>query len=102
MLATEWRPESIRIAQELARYAAERGVPAGQFALAWVLNNALITSAVCGPRTFDQWAEYIPALDFKFTGEDEAFVNNLVRPGHNSSPGYTDPAYPVEGRIRRR
>jgi aryl-alcohol dehydrogenase-like predicted oxidoreductase len=102
MLATEWRPENLRIAQEIARYAEERQVTACQFALAWVLNNSLITSAIAGPRTFDQWAEYIPALDYKFTGEDEAFVNNLVRPGHNSSPGYTDPAYPVEGRIRRR
>jgi aryl-alcohol dehydrogenase-like predicted oxidoreductase len=101
MLATEWRPESVKIAQQVARYAQDRGITAGRFALAWILNNALITSAIAGPRTEQHWNEYLPALDFKLTGEDEAFVNGLVRPGHNSTPGYTDPAYPVEGRVRR-
>jgi len=23
-----------------------------------------------------------------------------VRPGHPSTPGYTDPAYPLDGRVR--
>ena len=30
--------------------------------------------------------------------EDEAFVDSLVAPGHPSTHGYTDPAYPIEGR----
>jgi aryl-alcohol dehydrogenase-like predicted oxidoreductase len=102
MLATEWRPESVKIAQQIARYAQDRGITAGQFALAWILNNALITSAIAGPRTEQHWMEYLPALEFMLTGEDEAFVNGLVRPGHNSTLGYTDPAYLVEGRVRRR
>jgi hypothetical protein len=30
--------------------------------------------------------------------EDEALVDGLVAPGHASTPGYTDPQYPIEGR----
>ena len=30
-----------------------------------------------------------------------AMVDGWVRPGHPSTPGYTDPAYPVSGRQRR-
>ena len=32
---------------------------------------------------------------------DEAFMGKLVPPGHASTPGYTDPAYPVIGRSPR-
>jgi hypothetical protein len=32
---------------------------------------------------------------------DEAFVDHLVPPGHPSTPGYNDPAYPIEGRPTR-
>ncbi len=38
------------------------------------------------------------ALDYRFTPEDEALVDRLVPAGHPSTPGYTDPAYPLEGR----
>ena len=63
MLETEWREESLRIAQELAARAAERKVTPGQFALAWVLNNRLVTGAIAGPRTLAQWEDYVGALD---------------------------------------
>ena len=38
------------------------------------------------------------ALDCRITKEDEAFINELVTPGHPAAPGYNDPAYPIEGR----
>ncbi len=101
ILETEWRPESLRIAQTLAEHARARGITPGQFALAWVLNNKLITGAVTGPRTLEQWSEYVGALTYQFTKEDEALVDRLVMPGHPSTPGYNDPAYPLEGRIAR-
>jgi hypothetical protein len=37
-------------------------------------------------------------LAYRFTPEDEALVDRLVPAGHPSTPGYTDPAYPLEGR----
>ncbi|PZW39815.1 aryl-alcohol dehydrogenase-like predicted oxidoreductase [Humitalea rosea] len=101
MLESEWRPESLEIATKLADHATARGIPPGQFALAWVLNNTLVTGAVAGPRTEAQWEDYVAALDYRFTDEDEAMMDSLVAPGHPSTPGYNDPAYPVEGRIPR-
>ena len=101
ILETEWRPASLHIAQTLAAHARDRGVTPGQFALAWVLNNRLVTGAIGGPRTEEQWADYMGALDYSFTAEDEALVDRLVVPGHPSSPGYNDPAYPLEGRVSR-
>ena len=101
IMQTEWRPESLRIAQVLKRHAEGRGITAGQFAVAWVLNNALVTGTIGGPRTEAQWDDYIGALAYKFTSEDEALVDGLVTAGHPSTPGYNDPAYPLEGRVPR-
>jgi len=101
MLQTEWRPESLQLAQTIKAHAAARGITAGQFAVAWVLNNRLVTAAIGGPRTEAQWDDYIGALDYRFTAEDEALIDRLVAPGHPSTPGYNDPAYPIEGRLPR-
>lgn len=95
---TEWRAESLDLAQEIARHSAERGITPGQFALAWVLNNRLITAPIVGPRTEAQWEDYLPALQYKFTPEDEALVNRLVVTGHSSTPGFNDPGHKFFGR----
>ena len=99
IMETEFRPESLAIARELAEHAREQDITPGQFAFAWVLNNKLVTGAIGGPRTEAQWADYVGALDYVFTAEDEALVNSKVTTGHPSTPGYNDPSYPIEGRI---
>lgn len=101
MLESEWREESLHIAQTLAQHAAARGITPGQFAVAWLLNNRLVTGAIAGPRTEEQWEDYVGAVSYRFTAEDEALVDRLVVPGHPSTPGYNDPAYPLEGRVSR-
>jgi len=101
ILETEWRPESLAIAAELAEHARGRGITPGQFAVAWLLNNRIVTAPIAGPRTETQWNDYLGSLDYAFTAADEALVNRLVVPGHASTPGYNDPAYPLEGRIAR-
>jgi len=101
IMQTEWRPESLRLAQEIRKHAEARGMTTGQFALLWVLNNRFVTSAIAGPRTEEQWADYVGALKHAFTAEDEALVDRLVVTGHPSTPGYNDPAYPIEGRPTR-
>jgi aryl-alcohol dehydrogenase-like predicted oxidoreductase len=98
MMESEWRPESLAVAQEIAAHARRRGMTPGHFAFAWVLANRIITAAIGGPRTLDQWEDYIGALDCRLNAEDEAFVDHLVSPGHPSTPGYNDPQYPIEGR----
>lgn len=99
MMETEWRPESLEIAAKLKAHAEARGASLVHWAIAWVLNNKAISAAIAGPRTFEQWTEYFGALGVRWTAEDEALANSLVAAGHASTPGYTDPKYPVEGRF---
>jgi aryl-alcohol dehydrogenase-like predicted oxidoreductase len=99
MMESEWRPESLMIAEKLRAHAEARGTTLVHWATAWVLNNKAVTSTIAGPRTFEQWISYLGALDYKWTAEDETLADSLVPPGHPSTPGFTDPAYPVEGRF---
>ncbi len=95
---TEFREESLVIAQKLQAYVVDKGISLAQFATAWVLANPRISAVIAGPRTLAQWQDYLPALDYVVSKDDEAMVNSLVKPGHPSTPGYTDPAYPLNGR----
>jgi aryl-alcohol dehydrogenase-like predicted oxidoreductase len=100
MAETEFREESLQIAQTLKVHAAAKGITLAQFATAWVLANRAVSSVIAGPRTLNQWQDYAPALSYELTDEDEALVDSLVKPGHPSKPGYNDPAYPLNGRVR--
>jgi aryl-alcohol dehydrogenase-like predicted oxidoreductase len=101
MMQTEWRPESLKLAQDIRKHAEARGITAGQFAVSWVLNNSLVSAVIGGPRTEEQWGDYLSALNYRFTAEDEALIDSLVVSGHPSTPGYNDPQYPIEGRRPR-
>ncbi len=72
-----------------------------QFAVSWVLNSSFVSAVIAGPRTEQQWDDYLRALDYRFTAEDEALIDRLVASGHPSTPGFNDPAYPIEGRRAR-
>jgi aryl-alcohol dehydrogenase (NADP+) len=98
MMQTEWHPAALRTAREIKAHAEARGMTPVQFAVAWVLNNRLVTATIAGPRTEAQWDAYLSALDVRLTPEDESFVDGLVVSGHPAVPGYNDPAYPIEGR----
>ncbi len=98
MMQTEFREESLQIAQQLQTHIQGRGMTLGQFATAWVLANQTVSAVIVGPRTLAQLEDYYPALDVRITPEDEALVDRLVVPGHCSTPGYNDPGYPVNGR----
>ncbi len=100
MMQTEFRDESLVIADKLKAHAEKTGRTPTQFALAWLWANRVITSVIAGPRTLAQWKDYVTALGTPWTDEDEALVDSLVVPGHASTPGYNDPAYPFYGRRR--
>lgn len=98
ILETEFREESLVIAQKIKARCDAKGWVAGQFAAAWVLANPIISSVIVGPRTLGHLEEVYGAADLKLGAEDEAFINDLVVPGHASSHGYLDPSYPFFGR----
>jgi aryl-alcohol dehydrogenase (NADP+) len=98
MMETEFRAESLAMAQTIKAQAEKKGLTATQFALAWVLNNRIVSSVIAGPRTLEQWTDYLSAVDKSLDPDDEALIDSLVRPGHPSTPGYNDPQYPFFGR----
>ena len=99
ILETEFREESLAIAQKLTAHAAKTGRTPMQFALAWLWANRIVTSVIAGPRTLAQWKDYVEAIGTPWADEDEALVDSLVKPGHPSTPGYSDPQYPFYGRV---
>lgn len=98
MMQTEWREESLVLAQRVAEHARARGMTPSQFAVNWVLNSRIVSSAIVGPRTIEQMREYLGAVGLPFDADDEALIDAMVATGHPSTPGYNDPAYPIEGR----
>ena len=101
MMQTEFRAESLEIARRIQEHAAKKGLSGTDFAVNWVLNNAIITSVIAGPRTLEQWEGYLGAIGKPFDAEDEALIDSLVAMGHPSTPGYNDPQYPIRGREPR-
>ncbi len=98
MMETEFREVSLRTAQTLKAHAEAKGVALAHFATAWVLAHHAVSAVIAGPRTLAQWQDYLGALDVAITADDEALVDALVAPGHPSTPGYNDPAYPLPAR----
>ena len=98
MMTTEFRTESMSVAQAIHERAEASGRTAIGFALNWVLANRIVDSVIVGPKDQAQMQTYIAATDESFVADDEAFLDRLVAPGHPSTPGYTDPLYPVTGR----
>ena len=95
---TEFRAESLLVAQTLQAHCRAKGAELIQFSVAWVLANKSVSSVIAGPKTLAQWQQYFAALDYTWSAEDEALVNSLVPIGHPSTPGYSDPSYPILGR----
>jgi len=98
---TEFRQESFSVANALKEHAQQRGLSPTQFAIAWALNNKLISGVIGGPRTLEQWHDYLAAMSVAITAQDETVVDALVPPGYASTHGFTDPQYPIVGRRPR-
>jgi len=98
MMETEFRAESFAIAERLEAHARATGRTPIQFALAWLWANRIVTSVIAGPRTLEQWNDYVAAMGTPWSDDDEKLVDSLVTPGHASTPGFNDPAYPFYGR----
>lgn len=96
---TEYREESFHLADALKPRADAHQATLTQFALAWVIANPVLTSAIIGPRTMAHLDDNLGALNVTLTPDDEAAVNGLNPPGEHTGKGYKDPAYPVRGRL---
>ena len=102
MMQTEWRPESLQLAQEIKQHAEatrhHRRPVRGRLGAELRLRHRA-RSPARAPRS--NGTTISRALDYRFTAEDEALIDRLVVTGHPSTPGFNDPAYPIEGRRAR-
>jgi aryl-alcohol dehydrogenase-like predicted oxidoreductase len=64
----------------LDEIVAGKGCTIAQFAIAWLLAQPGITSAIIGPRTLQHMHEYFGALDVEITDGDMKLVDTLVPP----------------------
>jgi len=75
-----------------------------EMALAFVVGNPAVTSAIIGPRTMEQLTSQLGAADLRLDGDLLDRIDEIVPPGHNFSwtdAGYTPPMV-AEPRNRRR
>ena len=98
ILNRDFRKETFRVVDRIEKRIAKRDMSVAEFAVAWVLNNEIVTSVIAGPRTLGQYKEYVSAAEKELAAGDEAFIDRLVAPGHPSTPGFLDPRYPPAGR----
>ena len=101
------KPENqakLHAADALGALADQAGIPLVALAIAWVLNNPAVTSAIIGPRTMDQLTSQLPALDVSLSTDLLDRVDEIVPPGKNFSwadAGYAPPTI-ADTRLRRR
>src|ERR1700694_988100 len=101
MMQTEWRPESLQLAQQIKQHAEAKGIHAGQCPVSWVVNSSFVSAVIAGPRTEEQGDDYLRALDYRSPADDDALIDPLVASAQPSTPEFNDPAYPIEGRKAR-
>jgi aryl-alcohol dehydrogenase (NADP+) len=92
MLQAEWRPDPRSAGDQSS--AEARGMTAGQFAVLWVLNSALAATIAGAPSAVGRLRR---RAWYKFTAADGDADRRLVPPACPSTPGFSDPAYPIEG-----
>jgi 1-deoxyxylulose-5-phosphate synthase len=63
-----WGPRYFEAVARLKELAGERSL--SQFSLAWMLNNPLVTSVVCGVSSVKQLEENLGSLDIELSTED--------------------------------
>jgi len=94
----------LEAADALAVLAEEAGLTLVQLALAFVLEHPAVTSAIIGPRTFEQLESQLGADKVRLSRDVLDRIDEIVPPGTNLSArdaGYT-PAVLSEASLRRR
>jgi aryl-alcohol dehydrogenase-like predicted oxidoreductase len=96
--------QKLDAADALGRLADDAGIPLVHLAVAWVINNPAVTSAIIGPRTMDQLTSQLGAGDVTLAADVLDRVDEIVPPGTNfnwADAGYLPPMV-ADPRERRR
>ena len=91
-------------ADELAKVADDAGLPLVHLAVAFVINNPAVTSAIIGPRTMEQLTSQLGATDVVLDKATLDRIDEIVPPGSNfswSDAGYLPPSIASAASRRR-
>jgi len=72
--------ENLKIVDAMTAIAKRKGVPVAQIAIAWALNNHIVTGAIVGMRSPTQAEETVPAAGFKLADEDVEELEGIWTP----------------------
>jgi aryl-alcohol dehydrogenase-like predicted oxidoreductase len=101
------KPENQRkleAADALAVLADKAGTSLVNMAVAWVINNPAVTSAIIGPRTMEQLTTQLDAAEISLDDETLDAIDEIVPPGTNfiwADAGYAPPSIAQAWRRRR-
>jgi aryl-alcohol dehydrogenase-like predicted oxidoreductase len=76
------------VIEALQPIAEEKRCTLSQLALAWVMAQPAVTSAIIGPRTIEQLEDNLGATSVEFTEDDQKRINRIMRRGDNVAPFY--------------
>jgi aryl-alcohol dehydrogenase-like predicted oxidoreductase len=96
--------EKLDAADALGRLADDAGLSLVHLAVAWVLRNPAVTSAIIGPRTMEQLTTQLGASDVDLDDDVLDRIDEIVPPGTNftwADAGYSPPMI-ADARARRR
>ena len=66
-----WSPANFQAVAKLKKVAEDHGRTLVQFALAWIINNPVVSSAVVGASSAKQLEDNVKAVDIKLTDEEK-------------------------------
>lgn len=101
------RPENQRKLEAtyaLTELADELDTTVPHLGVAFVINHPLVTSAIIGPRTMEQFSSQFGAVDLMLTKDVLDRIDAIVAPGTNfidADSGYVPPAITDPSRRRR-
>jgi aryl-alcohol dehydrogenase-like predicted oxidoreductase len=84
---------NLRLVDAVRALAQEKGVPAGQLALAWVLAQGHDVVPIPGTKRRSYLEENVGALAVQLSGEDLARLGEIAPPGIAEGGRYPDAAY---------
>ena len=98
ILETELRQDNLIVAQELKKISEGYGKSLSQIAVNWVISNPIVTSAVIGPRSIEQYEDNLGSIGWDMGPELNSSIDALIPPGEHVGFGFNDPLNPVMGR----
>jgi aryl-alcohol dehydrogenase-like predicted oxidoreductase len=95
--------QKLDAADALGRLADDAGIPLVHLAVAWVLRNPAVTSAIIGPRTMEQLTTQLGAADVDLDDDVLDRIDEIVPPGTTftwADAGWASPMI-ADARARR-